>query len=145
MTWIKNNKWSILFLTLLFGILVYCHFNTFIINDDLPYSLFFRGPNRITNLKEVLINQIFDYSHISARVFIHIIVQALLIFDKNLWSILNPLVIILIIILMSYIVYEITLKKLKPFYIILLMSLNFLPLISIAFISPAVEIIAVPC
>lgn len=126
MTWIKNNKWSILFLTLLFGILVYCHFNTFIINDDLPYSLFFRGPNRITNLKEVLINQIFDYSHISARVFIHIIVQVLLIFDKNLWSILNPLVIILIIILMSYIVYEITLKKLKPFYIILLMSLNFL-------------------
>ena len=124
--WIKRNKWIILFLSLVFGILVYCHFQTFIMNDDLPYSLFFRGPNRITNIKEVIVNQLFDYSHISARIFIHIIVQALLIFDKNLWSILNPLVIITIISLMSFIVYELTNKKIKPFYVVIAMTTLFL-------------------
>lgn len=123
---IKKNKWIILFLILVYGILVYCHFQTFIMNDDLPYSLFFRGPNRITNLREVIVNQIFDYSHINARIFLHTIVQTLLIFDKNLWSILNPLVIIAIICLMSYIVYELTGKKTKPFYIVLAMTVLFL-------------------
>ena len=78
---------------LFYLILVYCHFQTFIINDDLPYSLYFRVNDRITDLKGVIINQIFDYSHISPRVFIHTMVQLLLIFNKDLWSILNPLVI----------------------------------------------------
>ena len=123
---VKTNKLSILILFLVFLILVFCHFQTLILNDDLPYSLYFRETNRITNLKEVIINQIFDYSHISPRVFIHVIVQSLLIFDKNLWSILNPLVICLIIILMSYILYEFTGKKTKFLYFILASTCLFL-------------------
>ncbi|MBR2834015.1 MAG: hypothetical protein IKE75_06325 [Bacilli bacterium] len=111
---------------LFYLILVYCHFQTFIINDDLPYSLYFRVNDRITDLKGVIINQIFDYSHISPRVFIHTMVQLLLIFNKDLWSILNPLVICIIIGLMGYILFMITGKKVKPLYLVLSCMVGFL-------------------
>ena len=123
---VKKHKWSIAFLALLYIILVYCHFQTFIINDDLPYSLYFRVDNRVTNIIGIIKNQVFDYSHISPRVFIHFIVQFLLIFEKNLWSILNPLVIVGIITLMSYILYEVTKKKVKFIYVIFFNTLMFL-------------------
>ncbi len=123
---IKENKWSIIFLIILFIILVFCHFQTLILNDDLPYSLFFRVNNRITNISGVLANQLFDYVAISPRIFIHTIVQTLLIFDKNLWSILNPLVIIAIIVLMAYLVKLITKTKVKNIYLILSSTAAFL-------------------
>ena len=115
---LKENKWIILFLLFLFGILTYCHFQTMILNDDLPYSLYFRADNRISDILSIIKNQVFDYSHINPRIFIHFVVQFLLMFDKNLWSILNPVVIISIVILMSYIIYELTNKKTKFIYIL---------------------------
>lgn len=123
---IKEKKMVIIFLILLFGVLVYCHFQTFIINDDLPYSLYFRANNRVTDILGIIKNQVFDYSHISPRVFIHFVVQFLLMFDKNLWSILNPLVIIGIIVLMSYIIYELTKKKARFIYILFASTVIFL-------------------
>ena len=123
---IKKHKWSIVFLALLYIILVYCHFQTFIINDDLPYSLYFRVDDRVTDIIGIIKNQVFDYSHISPRVFIHFVVQFLLMFEKNLWSILNPLVIVGIVALMSYILYEVTKKKVKFIYIIFFSTLMFL-------------------
>lgn len=123
---IKENKWIIIFLMLIFGVLVYCHFQTFIMNDDLPYSLYFRADNRVTDILGIIKNQVFDYSHISPRVFIHFVVQFLLMFDKNLWSILNPLVIIGIIVLMSYILYELTKKKARFIYLLLASTVIFL-------------------
>ena len=123
---IKENKWIILFLFLLFGVLVFCHFQTMILNDDLPYSLYFRADNRITDILGIIKNQVFDYSHINPRVFIHFVVQFLLMFDKNLWSILNPIVIIGIVCLMSYIIYEQTNKKTKFVYILLASTVMFL-------------------
>ena len=123
---LKENKLIILFLFLLFGVLVYCHFQTMILNDDLPYSLYFRADNRVTDILGIIKNQVFDYSHINPRVFIHFVVQFLLMFDKNLWSILNPIVIIGIVVLMSYIIYELTNKKTKFVYILLASTVMFL-------------------
>lgn len=123
---LKENKWIILFLLLFFGVLVYCHFQTMILNDDLPYSLYFRTDNRITDILSIIKNQAFDYTHINPRVFIHFVVQFLLMFDKNLWSILNPIVIIGIVVLMSYIIYELTNKKAKFVYILFASIVMFL-------------------
>lgn len=123
---IKKNKWNLILLFLVFLILCYCHLNTFIINDDLPYSLFLRENVRITNIQQIITNQIFDYFHINARVFLHGIVQFLLIFDKKLWSILNPLVIVIIIFLVSYILYIVTKKQTKLIYIMIMFLTIFL-------------------
>lgn len=123
---INKYKWCIVLLLLTFSILVYCSFNTFIINDDLPYSLFFRADNRITNIGQIIANQFFDYFHVNARIIIHGIVQFLLMFDKTLWSFLNPLVIILIAISMSYIIYISTNKKTKPIYLLICSLISFL-------------------
>jgi len=126
--WITNNKWCILFLTGLFFALFYCATQTFIINDDLPYSMYYRGSERITNIKEIIFNQIQDYQNISPRIFVHSVVQFLLIFNKDLWSILNPMMIILTIILLAYIVK--TLIKNKDIkFIWLLIAFTFLYLL----------------
>ena len=122
----KKNKWIILFSIILFGILVYCHFQTFIIGDDLAYSLYLRGNDRIDSIKEIIINQMSDYKWINARVFVHGVVQFLLMFDKNLWSILNPLVIVLIILIMSYLLWSFTKKNIKPIWFVLTSTLFFL-------------------
>lgn len=114
---IKQNKNVIILVSIIYAILVYCHFQTFIINDDLPYSLFYRANDRITNIVQIISNQLFDYSHISPRIFIHCIVQFLLIYDKTLWSIINPLVIIGIVCLMAYIVKYLT--KINNIFLIL--------------------------
>lgn len=37
---VKENKSLFLFIIVLYVILVYCHMNSFIISDDLVYSLF---------------------------------------------------------------------------------------------------------
>lgn len=96
---IKNtvikNKFLYFILFLFFITMLYAGLNTLIINDDLGYSFLYRTPKRITNIIEVLKMQISDYRIVSSRVFIHTIVQTLLIFGKNVWSFLNPLVVIL--------------------------------------------------
>ena len=92
---IKKNKLLILILSSFFIILLYCSLNTMILNDDLGYSFLYRTDVRITNLVQVLKMQLSDYKIVSSRVFVHSIVQALLIFGKNVWSILNPIIIIL--------------------------------------------------
>lgn len=101
---IKENK--ILFFTciIVFLILVYCSFNTFLSNDDLPYSFFYRTNTRVTNIIQVFKNQVADYFNISSRVFVHMMVQFLLIFGKNLWAVLNPFVIIINFLLINRIV-----------------------------------------
>ena len=123
---IQKNKFSVLLLLALFLILVYCHLNTMILNDDLPYSLYFRTSNRVTSIIGVIKNQIFDYSKINARVFLHCIVQFLLIYDKNLWSIINPIVIILNIIFIAYFIKQITKVKTNNINLLVLAIISFL-------------------
>ena len=98
MTFIKKYKPEILLVFFIFLTLVFTHMNTFIANDDIPYSLYFRTSNRVTSIFGIMKNQIFDYSHISSRIIIHSVVQFLLMFGKNLWSILNPLCIVIFIV-----------------------------------------------
>ena len=99
MKFLKKHKVLIISIIILLLTLIYTSFNTFLSNDDLPYMFFYRGNKRITNLIQVIKNQVADYKHINGRFFIHCIIQALLIFDKKLWSILNPLVIVSLLLL----------------------------------------------
>lgn len=92
---ILSNKYLYLILGLFLITSIYASLNTLIVNDDLGYSFLYRTSTRITNMLEVLKMQISDYKIVSSRVFVHMVVQALLIYGKNLWSILNPIVIIL--------------------------------------------------
>lgn len=92
--WLNNNKYTIIISLLFILGLFYCSLNTFIVNDDLGYSFFYRSNIRITNIIQIIKNQISDYSSLSPRVFIHSIVQLLLIYGKNVWALLNPIVIL---------------------------------------------------
>lgn len=74
-------------------VMIYTHINTFLANDDLPYSFLYRGDNRIISLGQVLQNQLADYKNLNARFFVHSVLQIVLMFGKNLWSIINPLMI----------------------------------------------------
>lgn len=96
---LKKHLPLILIYLLVFIVLLYTHKNTFLANDDLPYMYFLRGPVRVTSIIQVLKNQLSDYLYINGRIFVHTILQLTLIFDKNLWSIINPLMIIVSIIL----------------------------------------------
>lgn len=101
---VKENKFLFLFIIILYIILVYCHMNTFIISDDLVYSLFKKTGPRITNILEIIENQIYDYSNVNSRIIIHFFIQLLLIHGKTIWNILNPIVIIISILYMSKII-----------------------------------------
>lgn len=90
-----SNKYLYIILGLFLLTSIYASLNTLIVNDDLGYSFLYRTEARITNIFEVLKTQISDYRIVSSRIFIHTIVQTLLIYGKNLWSVLNPIVIIL--------------------------------------------------
>ncbi len=92
---IKNNKWLLLFSIVFYITIFYCCLNTFIISDDLHYSFYLHNGERITNIFQIIKNQIYDYSHYNARLVVHFIVQFLLIWGKKLWYILNPLVILI--------------------------------------------------
>lgn len=85
-------------------VMIYTHFNTFLANDDLPYSFLYRGNNRIISLGQVLQNQLADYKNLNARFFVHSVLQIVLMFGKNLWSIINPLMITISLILLIKIV-----------------------------------------
>ena len=94
MKWIKENKILIIIFSLLFFCLIYTHFNTFLGNDDLPYSFFRRLNVRVTNLFQIVWDNLRYYKSMNGRFIVHCIVMFLLMFGRNLSSILNPLVII---------------------------------------------------
>lgn len=107
--YIKSNKWIFIISLILFLGLSYCHFNTFLGNDDLPYSFFRRLDERVTNLFQVLWDNLRYYKSLNGRFIVHCIVMTLLIFGKTLWSILNPLVILGIV----FILYKLLTEKIK--------------------------------
>ncbi len=100
---ISNNKWLILIFIVMFCVFLCCGLNTFPSNDDLPYSFFYRGPERVQNIIQVLKNQVADYREINGRFLVHCVVQFVLIFDRVLFSILNAAIIVGTIYLMAYI------------------------------------------
>lgn len=51
---IKENKYILAIFLIIFIVLVYCHLNTFVVNDDLAYSFFKRLNERVTNLYQVI-------------------------------------------------------------------------------------------
>ena len=77
----KKNKLEIIFFLVITLLFIYCGLQTFVINDDLPYSLFYRGDVRITNIKQIIRNQASDYLTINGRFFIHCAVQFSIFFN----------------------------------------------------------------
>lgn len=134
MKFLKKHKVLIISIIILLLTLIYTSFNTFLSNDDLPYMFFYRGNKRITNLIQVIKNQVADYKHINGRFFIHCIIQALLIFDKKLWSILNPLVIVSLLLLITNIVKLITKEKSINYKYFILTTILFLLLFNYKYI-----------
>lgn len=121
----KQNKIIYIVCFIFFCILVYTHFNTFLANDDLPYSFLYRGNDRIKSLGQVLMHQLADYKEINSRILVHSVVQFLLIFGKNLWTIINPLIIVITLILLIKVINLLT-DNLKKFTTILIMIMCFL-------------------
>lgn len=121
---IKQNKIIYIIGLVVFFCLVYTHFNTFVANDDLPYSFFYRGNNRVTNIIQAFLNQVADYRELNGRFFVHSILQIILIFGKNLWAIINPLMIVTSLILIVKII-QIKLKKVNKLNTILLVFTSF--------------------
>lgn len=105
--YIKDKKFVFVILLILFGVLVYTSFNTFLANDDLAYSFFRRLNTRVTNLFQVVWDNLRYYKSLNGRFLVHCIVMTLLIFGKNLWSVLNPLVSVSLL----FIIYLIIMKK----------------------------------
>jgi len=101
---LNKNKFLILLLIAIVVLFTYCGLQTFVINDDLPYSLFYRGPERITNISQIIQNQLSDYLTINGRFFIHCVVQFVLMFGKNLFSIINALCIVTTLMFMKKII-----------------------------------------
>lgn len=99
-----KNKYFYLIITIIFIILLYTHSKTFLANDDLPYMFLYRTDVRVDSLIDVVKNQVADYFNINGRVVVHSVLQTTLMFDKTLWSIINPIMIILGIILLIKIV-----------------------------------------
>ncbi|MBQ2873326.1 MAG: hypothetical protein IJE89_04945 [Bacilli bacterium] len=90
-----KNKYFYLIITIIFMVLVYTHSKTFLANDDLPYMFLYRTDVRVDSLLDVIKNQCADYFNINGRVVVHSVLQTILMFDKTLWTVLNPIMIIL--------------------------------------------------
>lgn len=99
-----KNKYFYFIVTLIFFVLLYTHLQTFLANDDLPYMFLYRTDVRVDSLFDVLKNQYVDYFNINGRIVVHSVLQTVLMFDKTLWSLLNPIMIILGIIFLMKIV-----------------------------------------
>lgn len=109
---IKKNKFTIVFLIIVFILFMYCALQGFTINDDLPYSFFYRGNERVTTIKQIILNQMSDYLTINGRFFVHCVVQFVLMFNRNLFSILNSICLIITFIFTKKSV-DLVLKKIK--------------------------------
>lgn len=135
-TFIWNNKWMILLYLFMFISLVYTSLNTFIASDDLPYSFYYRGEDRVTTIRQIINNQESDYLMINGRFFVHCMVQLLLIFGKTAWSILNPLVILLSLGFIYLIINQFTnVSKKNKIFLLMLISSLYLLLINIKYIN----------
>ena len=133
--YIISKKYTIIFLSILFMLITWCGLQTFVINDDLPYSLFYRGSERISSLKQIYLNQRSDYLTINGRFFVHCVVQFVLMFEKKLFSIINAICIVLTIIFSKKIVdFNIKESKIKPIFIYFTISSLFLMLFSYKFL-----------
>ena len=86
LNFIKENRYILIILGILYAILCYCHFNTFVSNDDLLYSFYRPTNERVTNLIQVLKENIRYYMNTNGRFIVHCIVMTLLIFGKSLWA-----------------------------------------------------------
>lgn len=112
---LKKNKFVILLLIIITVLLTYCSLQCFPGSDDLPYSLFYRGSERVTNIKQIYYNQRSDYLTINGRFFVHCMVQFMLMFNRNLFSLINALCIVTTIIFMNKINdYYLEKNNLKP-------------------------------
>lgn len=116
--WICENKYYIIFGIIIYIILFYCGLNTFNSNDDLPYSFMYRGEQRITSLGQVLEMQLSDYKIMNGRFIVHCVVQTLLIFNRVLFAIINPVFILGLTILGYLIIKKIMKIENKKSYII---------------------------
>lgn len=87
---IKENKLLYIIGFIFFIILVYTHINTFVANDDLPYSFYYRGNERVKSFGQIFANQLADYKNLNGRFFVHCVLQFVLMFGKNLWAFINP-------------------------------------------------------
>ena len=105
----QKNKYSIILLLFVFIVFTYCSLQAFPINDDLPYSFFYRGSTRVTTIKQIILNQMSDYLTINGRFFIHCVVQFMLMFNRNLFSFINSLCLV---VTFTY------LKKIITFYLL---------------------------
>lgn len=123
----KENKWIILISTIFLGVLIYCTLNTTLASDDYPYSLFYRGGARITELSQIVANQLSDYKNINGRIVTNGLGQFLLMFDRPVFAVLNSFVLLitflLILKLISY--YHKISNKQKCIILLLSMSLFF--------------------
>lgn len=119
---IKNNIVSIITSVIIFSVLLCSGLNTFAANDDLPYSLFYRGESRVENILQVVKNQVADYKTINGRFLVHCMIQTLLIFDRVLFSIGNAIVIVATIGIIAYIAEEYICNKKNSYLTLLIMS-----------------------
>jgi len=121
-SFIKNNSLIIIICVVIFLVLLSSGLNTFAANDDLPYSLFYRGETRVENIVQVLKNQVADYKTINGRFLVHCVIQTLLIFDRVLFSIGNAIVIVSTICIIGYIAGEYICKKKCNYLFLLIMA-----------------------
>lgn len=121
---LKNNYILIIISLLIFGVIFYASNNAGYISDDYPYSLFYRGTQRITNIIQIIKNQVADYRTISARIFTNGFGQFLLMFPRWGFSIFNALAIILNVALTYLIIKEYNLNnKIHKIIYLLIFSL----------------------
>lgn len=126
----KVNKIIFLILVVItLLVLIYTHSKTFLANDDLPYMFLYRSEVRVNSILDAIKNQWADYFNINGRIFVHIVLQIVLIFDKSLWTLLNPLMIIASIVLLMKLV-EVDLNKINKIYSFLLAMSLYLSIIN---------------
>ena len=109
---LKKYKFEILFFILVIALFTYCGLNSFISGDDLHYSFYLGMERRVRNLSEVITTQKSEYLTVNGRFFVHCAVQAILIFGKSLFTILNSFFIVITIYFANKIV-ELKSKDLK--------------------------------
>lgn len=106
--------WPIILVLIIFlVIIIYCGLNTMTFSDDLRYS--FPGKTRITSVKQVISSQIYDYKTINGRFLVHLVLQFVLIYGRNLFAVINAIVLSLTVFIASLIVYEIIKRQDKYF------------------------------
>lgn len=122
--WIKSNWLTLLLLIIFAAIIVYCTNNSSYTSDDYPYSLLYRGEKRITNIIEVVKNQISDYRTIAGRVVTNGLGQTMLMIPRWVFAIFNALVLAITVILTLITIESYNKnKKFRPILIVLIIGL----------------------